>query len=61
MSERIFSRFKLLKKIAWNESKNVGKELKLRFEELRTTRKSTKGRIPIFEGHREEEKALPRN
>lgn len=59
MSEQMFSKFNLLKKATWTESKSVGRELMRRFEELRTTRKSTKGRIPIFEGHKEEEKALP--
>lgn len=59
MCESSFSKFEPLKTVAWNESKSVGRDLKKRFEELRTTRKSTKGRFPIFEGHREEEKALP--
>jgi len=60
-SELMFSKFEFLKKATWNESKSVGRELMRRFEELRTIRKSTKGRIPIFEGHKEEEKALPEN
>lgn len=59
VSEQVFSKFRLLRKATRNESKSVGRALKRRFEELRTTRKSTKGRIPLFEGHKEEEKALP--
>lgn len=59
MGESSFSKFEHLKALAWNESKSVGKDLMGRFEELRTIRKSTKGRFSLFEGHREEEKALP--
>jgi hypothetical protein len=59
MGELSFSKFEPLKTLTWNESKSVGRGFMKRFEELRTIRKSTRGRLPIFEGHREEEKALP--
>jgi hypothetical protein len=59
LSEQTLSKFTWLKKATWRESKSVGRELMRRFEELRTTRKNTKGRIPLFEGQKEEEKALP--
>lgn len=43
----------------WKESKKVNRELMKRFETLRTTRKSMKGKLPVFEAHREEEKVPP--
>ena len=61
MSELSFSKFEHLKTLTWSESKCVGRDFMKRFEELRTIRKSTKGRLPIFEGSREEEKALPQH
>jgi hypothetical protein len=58
-AESNFSKLEYFKKMVWKESRIVNRELMKRFEELRTIRKSTKGRLPIFEGQREEVKALP--
>ena len=49
------------KKEIWKKSKDVLHELAHRFDELRTTKRVTKGRFSIVQGHKEEEKALPTN
>ena len=49
----------LYKKEVRRKSRIVSRELVHRFDELRTTKKITKGRLAIFQGHKEEEKALP--
>lgn len=59
LAELRFSKSSDLKEKVWKESRMASHELMNRFEQLRTLKKSTKGEFTLFEGHREEEKALP--
>ena len=58
LAEYRFSKSSFKKEIR-KKSKEVSHELVRRFDELRTVKKITKGRLAIFQGHKEEEKALP--
>jgi hypothetical protein len=59
IAEEKFSRFTDFKIKVLKKSCQVRRELKNRFDELRTTRKVIKGRFSVFQGQKEEEKVLP--
>lgn len=58
-TESHFLRSTPVKKKVWKESKTVNHELLNRFEELRTIKKSTKGKLSLFEGESERERIIP--
>ena len=59
VTESHFSRFKFLREKTEKASKNVNKELKKRFEELRQVHTKKRGKGWILEGESEEDKAPP--
>ena len=58
-AELKFSKSNISKKYLWKKSKQALRKLAHRFDELRTTKKISKGRLSIIQGQKEEEKALP--
>lgn len=60
ISESYFSKIECIKTNVLKESRKVNRELRKRFDELRTTRKSRKGKLfSLLESEHEHEKALP--
>ena len=60
ISESYFSKKEGIKRQVIRESRKVNRELRKRFDELRTTRKSRRGKfLSLLESEHEHEKALP--
>lgn len=59
LTESQFSQFKHLRKKVDKESRNVNESIKKRDEQLRTIASRKKGRVPLIEGEKEEERIPP--